>query len=110
MFLVIAYGIYHRFQEFLRNWYIKSFYLFFGKIINLLQTLDKTFAVKINFKFLLYPLYGDYSIVGRILGFLFRVFKIVSGIIIYGLIILLAAFVYILWLMTPIYFLYRIFV
>ncbi|KKT86168.1 MAG: hypothetical protein UX26_C0023G0007 [Parcubacteria group bacterium GW2011_GWC1_45_9] len=65
-----------------------------------LGTLDKNFAVLINARLWLQPLYGDYSPVGRILGPILRSLRIFSGVAVYSLILLLAFFLWLGWILV----------
>jgi hypothetical protein len=73
-----------------------------------LQDIDYYFAWKITLKKLFEPLYGDHSILGHILGFFFRVVRLISGTFVYAFIFLFAIGLYLVWLFIPLYIIYRI--
>ena len=98
----------HRFAEFFRHWYIVSFYLIGRYLISFLERLDRTLAFRITLTYLFQPLYQDYTVIGYILGFLFRSSRLVVGGLIYAAIILTAAALYLVWLLVPVYIIYRI--
>lgn len=100
----------HRFVEFFRHWYVRSFMLWTHGILNFLENLDRTFAVKITLRHFGEPLYQDRSIVGYILGFVFRSTRIVIGGLLYGLIILVATLLYLVWCAILPYLVYKIFI
>ncbi len=91
----------YRLGEFLRHWYIKSIRMYVDFILDVLGKLDRYFAWKITLRFLFHPLYGDYSFVGRILGFFFRVFRLAIAGILYLFIIILALILYCIWIAIP---------
>ena len=76
--------------------------------LNILERLDRLFAVKINLRLLFHPLYRDYSIVGRILGPFFRFIRVGIGSLIYAVIGFVAVSLYILWAALPLFIVYKI--
>jgi len=96
-----------RLKEFLRHWYVNSFWIIAGRTINFLERLDRTLALKITLRNFWRPLYQDYTFVGYILGFLFRSGRIIVAGFIYFFIALMAFCLYILWIAIPIYIIYR---
>lgn len=98
----------YRLKEFFRHWYIKSFFIYSHFIVSLLEKIDRVFAFKITLRYLFRPLYGDYSVLGYILGFIFRSGRLVLGGLVHLLIIIMAAILYFIWLATPVYIIYRI--
>jgi hypothetical protein len=67
------------------------------------------FAVRINFHYLFHPLYQDYTFVGRILGFFFRSTRIGIGAVIYAVVIIVGVALYFLWILLPLFAIYRAF-
>jgi len=98
----------YRIFIFFRHWYISSFYIFWNFIISFLSKLDRIFAVKISLRYLFHPLYQDYSVIGYILGFIFRLIRIFIGSIIYFLILIIAGAGYLIWLAIPIFIVFKI--
>lgn len=66
-----------------------------------LTTADRSFAIAITVRHFFEPLYKDYSIVGRMLGVIFRSARIVIGGAVYLLLTIGFAVVYLLWLAIP---------
>ena len=66
-----------------------------------LRATDESFAIKITLRHFFEPLYKDYSIIGRILGVIFRTGRIILGGIVYLLIAIIFAVAYIIWLGIP---------
>ncbi len=83
--------IFHQLVCFLERWYLLRSIWFWAKVVDLLQLLDKRLAVYINLKLFFQPLYGDYSWTGRLLGPIFRLWRLVFGGIVYLGILLIAA-------------------
>lgn len=105
----LFYRFLYRIAEFLRHWYIKSFWLYSHFVISLLEKFDRRLAFKITLSHLFEPLYQDRTIVGYILGFIFRSLRLIVGIVIYALLIVAAIAIYLVWLTVPVYIIYRIF-
>ena len=74
---------------------------FYGKTLGILMLLERTLAVKISIHFLFAPLYQERNVIGYILGFVFRLCRIVLGGILYVLIIIAASILYIIWALIP---------
>ena len=91
-----------RIYDFFHHWYTHGSRRIGHSYVNYLSQLDEVFALKVTIRYFTQPLYKDYTIVGRILGIVFRTGRIIIG----GLFYLCASFVflvaYILWLATPI--------
>ncbi|MBI2013206.1 MAG: hypothetical protein HYS88_02050 [Candidatus Colwellbacteria bacterium] len=94
--------------EFLEHWYWGSFRVAGGKLIDLFRKWDRFFALKITVRYWLQPLYQDRTIIGYILGPIFRTGRIVVATLIYLLTAALAALLYFIWLIIPPYIVYKI--
>lgn len=99
---------FYRIFDFFHHWYVDGSRVFGRKFIGVLTELDKTFALKVTFEHLFEPLYKDYSVIGRILGAIFRTARVLIGFVIYLLIAVIAAALYIIWLAIPMFVVYRI--
>lgn len=99
----------YRIGEFLRHWYIKSIRMYSDFVLDVLSKLDRRFAWKVTLRFLFHPLYGDYSFIGRILGFFFRIFRLVVAGVIYTLVCLIALVLYFIWIALPPYIIFKSF-
>ncbi|MBI5306313.1 hypothetical protein HZB04_01885 [Candidatus Wolfebacteria bacterium] len=98
-----------RIQEFLRHWYVNSFFIWSHNVVSVLERMDNFFALKITWRHFFEPLYQDHSLIGYILGFIFRFGRLISGLLVYIPLILLAVVLYAVWLAIPFYIVYRIF-
>lgn len=97
-------------REFLWHWYVGSFLKISHHTLNILESLDRDFAVMVNLRNLRKPMYQDSSILGHILGFIFRVARISSGFLVYAFVIAIIGVFYIAWLALPPFFLYQAFI
>ena len=98
----------YRIVEFLRHWYVKSLFIYFHQVINFLEQLDKYFAWRVTLKHLFQPLYKDFSIIGYVLGFIFRFSRLMISSFVYFFLILIAVLGYIVWLFIPLYIILKI--
>ena len=92
---------------FLKNWFFDAFLVFWQRLLKILESLDKVFAIKITFRHWLKPLYQDRTIVGYSLGFIFRTLRIILAGFFYVLIFLIVIFLYLLWAGLPLYLIYK---
>ncbi|MBI4159686.1 hypothetical protein HY504_00810 [Candidatus Wolfebacteria bacterium] len=97
-----------RITEFLRHWYVRGIAFFAHHTIVILSALDTRVAFGITLRHFGEPLYQDRTIIGYILGFIFRSLRLVMGGFVYGVIIILAALLYALWAALPLYVIFRI--
>ncbi len=73
----------YRFTAFFRNWYVGGSRRYAHAALNFFEILDRGFALKITLRHLFKPMYGDYSAVGYALGFLFRLVRLITGLMVY---------------------------
>jgi hypothetical protein len=73
-----------------------------------LEKFDRKLAFKVTVKHLFHPLYQDQTLIGYTLGFFFRTARLMSGGIIYIIIIAVAIFIYLAWLMVLPFIIYKI--
>ncbi|MDP2696106.1 MAG: hypothetical protein Q8O87_02525 [bacterium] len=91
---------------FLRHWYVGGFFVISHHSLNILQLLDRRLALKVTFRHWLKPLYQDYTAMGYIFGLVFRTTRVFIASLIYAALILVAAAVYIIWAVAPVYIIY----
>ena len=87
----------YRIAHFLRHWYIDSFIYYSHIVMALLERMDRTIALKVTWRNLFQPLYQERNIFGYILGFLFRLIRLIGGGFIYALVLLVAAAIFFAW-------------
>lgn len=67
----------------------------------MLTILNNQLSLTLNLKLLFVPIYGDYSIVGRLVGIVFRLMSIVSGLLVFTTILAIAIIVPLAWIFIP---------
>ncbi|MEZ4156595.1 MAG: hypothetical protein R3B52_01275 [Candidatus Paceibacterota bacterium] len=98
----LASALGQKIQGFFTHWYKDSFFFLSEKLHTLLRQLDKTFAVRTSAQYIFQPMYQDRSIIGYILGFIFRSIRIVVGVLLYTFLSLLWISAYIAFISLPI--------
>jgi hypothetical protein len=92
---------FYRLFDFFHHWYVDGSRWFGRKFIGTLTDLDKTFALRVTVEHFFEPLFGDYTIIGRIMGAIFRTFRVLVGVIVYVVVAIIAAVFYLAWLAIP---------
>ncbi len=98
-----------RIMLFIEHYWIDGFRFFFGKLIDCLEGMDRSLAIRISFKNLFKPLYGRRDIFGYSFGFIFRSLRIGLAGLIYALISVLFMLGYLIWAMIPFWLIYKMF-
>lgn len=97
-----------RILEFFRNWYWGGLIRFSEVFYALLRKLDREFAVAITAKNWFKPLYGDFTVLGYALGFIFRTLRVLFGSIFYIFIAIIFLTLFLAWAILPILVIYKI--
>ena len=97
----------YRIGDFFHHWYVDGSRAFGNQFMLTLTALDQTFAIAITARHFFEPLYKDYSVIGRILGVIFRTGRILIGSIVYLVVAILFIAVYLLWISIPAVLLWR---
>lgn len=92
----------YRVGDFFHHWYMDGSRAIGRKFLTVLSDLDRTFALRVTLKHFFQPLYKDYSAMGRILGIIFRTGRVIVAAVIYLVVILIGALIYIAWLAVPV--------
>lgn len=102
LFRYLGTQILYQVWDFISGWYIGSFLLVFRAMSRFFAGLDRSIALKISLQHLFVPMFGDKTISGHILGFIFRVIRITIGLVMYvfGFVLFLA--MYLIWAAIPI--------
>lgn len=98
----------YRIKDFFYHWYVSGSLYIFRYFIDVLESFDRTLALKVTLMHFFEPLYGDYSLVGRVLGVIFRTFRTIIGSVFYFILAIIAACIYIIWLFIPVFIFYEI--
>jgi len=97
----------YRLVEFLKHWYVNAFLIISHRTVSFLERLDRTLALKITFRNFFRPLYQDYTLLGYLLGFFFRFWRILFASLVYLVVIIVALFIYAGWAAMPVYIIYK---
>lgn len=97
----VFYRLLYRVWDFFHHWYFDSSRKFAHYFLSLLEQIDQVLAIRVTLKYFFQPLYKDYSILGRLLGVIFRSGRILIGLVIYIFIMLIYLAVYLAWLAIP---------
>lgn len=92
---------FYRIFDFFHHWYVDGSREFGHRLISTLAAADQTIAFKITLRHFFEPLYKDYSVVGRVLGVVFRTGRIILGGAFYIFLLTCFAVAYILWIGVP---------
>lgn len=92
---------FYQLGSFFHHWYIDASRYLFHYFMSTLERLDRTWAVRITLRYFFHPLYKDYTIIGRIVGMIFRSGRIFIGSVIYLLAAGLFIVLYLFWLAAP---------
>jgi hypothetical protein len=91
----------YRFADFFHHWYMDGSRAIGRSFMTTMTAIDQSLAVAITLRHFFEPLYKDYSVIGRILGVVFRTFRVLIGGAFYIVIVLAFALVYLVWLGIP---------
>jgi hypothetical protein len=93
---------------FLRRWYVDATEKYWSFVAERAAMIDRIFAVKIMLQTLGQPLYGDYSIIGRILGPMFRLGRVLLTLPVFIVYFGVALVLWLWWILVLPYLVYRI--
>lgn len=97
----LIHRFFYRIFDFFHHWYVDGSRTIAHRFVSTLEEIDKSFAIVITLRFLFQPLYKDYTVIGRILGVIFRTGRIVIGACVYLFVIALFLAFYIAWVLIP---------
>lgn len=105
---IVRHAVFHV-GEFFRHWYVHSMHVYWNGVVNRLEQLDYALAWRVTLHNLFQPLYKDYSPIGYVLGFIFRLGRLAVATVIYAVLLSAAVALYAVWLGVPPYLLFRAF-
>ena len=97
----LLHRFFYRIFDFFRHWYAGGTRVIAHAFITTLETIDKSLAVEITLHHFFEPLYKDYSIIGRILGIVFRSARVTIGMVVYLLVALGFFVAALVWVLIP---------
>ncbi len=90
-----------RVGDFFHHWYVDGTKRFAHATISFFAQLDRTLALRMTAWHFSEPLYGDYTVIGHIMGFLFRFFRVLVGLAVYACVSVIVVLAAIVWLFLP---------
>lgn len=87
--------------KFFYFWYAQSSKDFWNKEIEFLKGVERDIGVIINLKLITQPIFSDYTYMGRFLGPIFRLCRVIIGLIIMAVSIAAVIIVYLFWIILP---------
>lgn len=93
--------LWYRFIDFFHHWYVDGSVAIAHRFVSALERADRSLAIRVTFRYFFQPLYRDYSIIGRILGVIFRTGRILIGLAVYAVIASFFLLFYLAWIATP---------
>jgi hypothetical protein len=93
---------FYRIWSFIYNWYVGSLFMIGSRIAAVAAVVNRSWAVGVTFKNLFQPLYQDRTMLGYILGFIFRSFRLLIGALLLGAVYGIGVAVYLAWALIPI--------
>ena len=88
---------------FLYWWLVETPKYLVTLVKRLIIIINNRISFTLNFKLLFTPLFGDYTIIGRFIGFVVRIFEVVFGLIIVGTLVGVGIILPFLWWLFPFY-------
>lgn len=89
-------------QYLVHFWYLRSLPWAWGHYKSTLAGFEAQIAVQATWKNIGKPLFQDYTLQGKVIGFFLRLFRILGGLFFYFVLGLLYIILYLLWIFLPI--------
>lgn len=103
----LVHRFFFRLYDFFHHWYVHGTKFFMRRYLLALNSIELTFAVRLTFRHLADPLFGDYSAAGRIIGPIFRLFRAALGVFLYAIFTIIFALLYLAWVALPLYIIFN---
>lgn len=87
--------------NFFSFWYVRSSRDFWNKEIGFIKGIERDIGVIINLKLITQPIFGDYSYMGRVIGPIFRLGRVLVGFIIMSASVFAVIIMYLIWIILP---------
>jgi hypothetical protein len=94
----LGYRLLFRLGGFFLHWYVDASRWFLRAFVSTIGRFERTLAIRVTLRHLFEPLYKDYSVVGRMLGPLFRTGRVIVGVVWYFVLAGCFALLYLAWL------------
>lgn len=100
---------YKSLYDFLYFWYFKGSLDFWRRELDFIKSTERDMGLVLNLKLITQPIFGDYTYMGRIIGPIFRLFRVLSSVIILLISCLAIIVAYFIWIALPLVVFYMIF-
>ncbi len=87
--------------KFFYFWYVQSSKDFWNKEVAFLKQIEKDLGMLINLKLIFQPIFGDYSYMGRVIGPILRLGRVLIGFIIMVVSVFAVILIYLIWIILP---------
>ena len=108
-FLTLPMKIVRGSYDFLVFWYVRGSKEFWRKEISFIKGIERDIGVLINLKLITQPIFGDYTRMGRIIGPIFRLGRVLIGLTIIFFSVLAVVALFVIWFLLPVVTLIMIF-
>jgi len=88
-------------NQFFYFWYVQSSRDFWHKEIGFIKGVESDIGMMINLKLIFQPIFGDYTYAGRIIGPIFRLGRVLVGVLFVGASIFVVILIYLIWIILP---------
>jgi len=92
---------FYRFFDFFHHWYVDGSRVLAHRFVSAFEIMDRDIALKVTVRYFFQPLYRDYTVIGRVLGVIFRTIRIVLGLVVYLVAAVFFLCVYLVWIAIP---------
>lgn len=100
-FVNLPFGFMRGMLNFFYIWYVQGSKDFWNKEISFLGGVERDVGVIVHIKHIFDPLFGDYTYIGRAIGFFFRIGFISFGLLITSISIAAVVLLYFIWIIIP---------
>lgn len=90
-----------RVVEFFRHWYVGGTEAFIRRFTAAVRSVEAIVAVQVTLRFFFQPLFRDYTVVGRIIGPIFRLGRLAIGVVVYAVLFAMFFAAYVVWIAFP---------
>lgn len=87
--------------NFFSFWYLQSSKNFWRKEISFIKQIERDLGMIVNLKLIYQPIFGDYSYMGRVIGPVFRISRVLIGLLIILTSIIIVVTIYLIWIILP---------
>ncbi len=88
-------------EQFFYIWYIQSSRDFWEREISFIKQIERDIGIMINLRLITQPIFGDYSYMGRVIGPIFRLGRVLIGVAIITASAAVVVSLYLLWIILP---------